>query len=249
LIAVLAVIFCAGLNLWSPTRRLGPLLRADQPAYVRREAAALLGHEIPFWETDRALSLLKDALDDPSPRVRESALAGLWQLGTRSEPAVPKVISLLKDDDRYVRYTAAKILGAVAANSPKRAEALAALGLALDDRDADVRLAAAESMLSLGESGKAAAAVIAALWSTDSYRYAQAQQIIRRAQSRGSLVSLLSQELRSKDRRNRERALETLLSLTTPETVLQALVLAFDDKDPEIRRWAASKRDTLTSAP
>jgi HEAT repeat protein len=249
LIAVLAVIFWAGLNLWSPTRRLGPLLRADQPAYVRREAAMLLGHEIPFWEVDRALSLLKDAQDDPSPRVRESALAGLWQLGTRSEPSVPAVINLLKDDDRYVRFMAAKTLGQVAANSPKRAETLAAVGLALGDRDADVRLAAAESVLSLGESEKAAALLIPVLFSTDPYLHAHAQQIIRRTPSRGSLVSSLAHELRSKDKRNRERALETLLFHGTPETVRQALLSALDDKDPEIRRCAASKREKPAPAP
>jgi HEAT repeat protein len=77
------------------------------------------------------------------------------------------VINLLKDDDRYVRFMAAKTLGQVAANSPKRAETLAPVGLALGDPDADVRLAAAESVLSLGESEKAAALLITVLFSTD----------------------------------------------------------------------------------
>ena len=53
LVAALAVMLWAGLNIWSPTRRLGRLLQADQPVFVRREAASSLGRDIPFWEVDR----------------------------------------------------------------------------------------------------------------------------------------------------------------------------------------------------
>jgi hypothetical protein len=76
LIAASAVSLWAGLAIWSPTVRLGRLLRPDQPVFLRREAASSLGRDIPSWETDRAVSLLINALDDPSPRVREYAGVG-----------------------------------------------------------------------------------------------------------------------------------------------------------------------------
>jgi HEAT repeats len=94
LIAAVAVTLWAGLNIWSPTRRLGRLLGADQPVFVRREAASSLGRDIPSWETDRAVSLLINALDDPSPRVREYAGVGLAELGPRAEQAVSKLIAV-----------------------------------------------------------------------------------------------------------------------------------------------------------
>ncbi len=73
LVAVLTVSLWAGLSIWSPTRRLGRLLMADQPVFVRREAASSLGRAIPPREVDQAVSLLIRALDDPSPREREYA--------------------------------------------------------------------------------------------------------------------------------------------------------------------------------
>src|SRR6516225_3728959 len=84
LIALLAVSLWAGLSIWSPTRRLGRLVRADQPVYIRREAASALGHQIPAWEVEQAVSILIGVCDDPSPRVREYALVGLAQLGPKA---------------------------------------------------------------------------------------------------------------------------------------------------------------------
>src|SRR5262245_25791209 len=103
LIAVLAVALWAGLNIWSPTRRLGRLLRADQPVFVRREAASSLGRDIPYWEVDQAVRMLIDALHDPSPRVREYAGVGLAELGPRAEQAIPQLITVLNDENRLVR--------------------------------------------------------------------------------------------------------------------------------------------------
>ncbi len=81
----------AGLSIWSPTRCLGRLLQPDQPTLIRHELASSLGHEIPPWEVDRALSLLIKTLDDPSPRVREFAGVGLAELGARALRAIPAV--------------------------------------------------------------------------------------------------------------------------------------------------------------
>jgi HEAT repeat protein len=151
LIAALAVTLWAVHNIWSPTRRLGRLLRADQPVFVRREAASSLGCDIPSWELDRAVFLLINALDDPSPRVRECAGVGLAELGPRAEQAASKLITVLNDEDRFVRFSAARTLGFIIdAGSAKRAEAVAALTVTLKDNDPEVRLAATETLVEMG---------------------------------------------------------------------------------------------------
>src|SRR5262245_8281284 len=113
LVAVLALALWTGLSIWSPTRRFGRLLRADQPVFMRREAASSLGRGIPFWEVDQAVSIAIGALDDPSPRVREYACVSLSELGPRASRAISKLIALLNDEDRFVRYTAARTLSSI----------------------------------------------------------------------------------------------------------------------------------------
>ena len=101
--------------------------------------------------------MLIDVLDDPSPRVREYAMVGLWELGERAGKACPRLIKLLSDDDRYVRSAAARCLGKISANADDRLSVVMALDSALVDKDADVRLAAADSLLELEETEKACA--------------------------------------------------------------------------------------------
>jgi HEAT repeats len=116
----------------------GRLLRADQPVFVRREAASSLGRDIPSWELDRAVFLLINALDDPSPRLREYAGVGLAELGPRAEQAASKLITVLNDEDRFVRFSAARTRGLIIdAGSAKRAEAVAGLTVTLKDKEAE----------------------------------------------------------------------------------------------------------------
>jgi hypothetical protein len=138
LVALAALTLWAGLHIWSPTRRFARLLRSDQPVYVRREAAASLGRAIPPWEVDAALALLLDALHDPSPRVREYATVGLVELGPRAQQAASKLAAVLVDEDRFVRFAAARALGFIGEGKAPSAEVIAALTSALGDKDPDV---------------------------------------------------------------------------------------------------------------
>jgi HEAT repeat protein len=250
LIAALAVSLWAGLNIWSPTRRLGRLLRADQPVFVRREAASSLGRDIPFGEVDQAVTLLIGALDDPSPRVREYAGVGLSELGPRAQPAISKLISVLKDEDRFARFSAAMTLGfLIEADSAKRNEAVTALTLTLDDKDSDVRLSAAETLVKIGESQKAAGVLLVAYAGTDSHLRDRARWIIRRVKNPRPFVPLLVQEMRNKDRQRCDLAFETLLPIASPATVRSALDSILADDDPEIRQWASARLERLSSNP
>jgi thioredoxin-like negative regulator of GroEL len=116
------------------------------------------------------VSLLIKALDDPSSRVREYAGVGLAELGPRAERAASKLIAVLNDEDRLVRFSAARTLGFIIdAGSAKRTEAVAALTITLEDKDPEVRLAAAQTLVEMGEAQKAAGVVLTALVGTDSH--------------------------------------------------------------------------------
>jgi HEAT repeat protein len=250
LIAALAVTLWAGLNIWSPTRRFGRLLRADQPVFVRREAASSLGRDIPSWEVDRAVSLLISALDDPSSRVREYAGVGLAELGPRAEQAASKLIAVLNDEDRFVRFSAARTLGFIIdAGSAKRTEAVAALTVTLEDKDPEVRLAAAETLVKMGEAQKAAKILLAAYTGTDSYLRDRARPIIRGTNDPRPFVAMLVKQMRDKDRRRRDEAFQTLLLIASPEAVRSALNSALADDYPEIHQWAFARIKRLNSNP
>ncbi len=250
LIAVLAVALWAGLNIWSPTRRLSRLLQPDQPVYIRREAASALGYEIPSWEVDQAVSILIGVLDDPSPRVREYAGGGLAQIGPRAARAIPKLITLLNDDDRFVRFSVARTIGLILkSGTASRTEAVTALTRTLEDKDLGVRVAAAESLVEIGEAQKAAALLVAVSGDSDSYYHDRARLIIRRANDPRPFVAMLVKALRDPDGRRRDDVLQTLLLIAPPEVVRAALGSLFTHDDPEIRHWAAERLERITPGP
>jgi HEAT repeat protein len=250
LVAGLAVTLWAGLSIWSPTRRLGRLLMADQPTFVRREAASSLGRGIPPWEVDQAVGLLIQALHDPSPRVREYAGVGLAELGPRADRAIPEVIAILGDEDRFVRHTAAGVLGfIVGAGSAQRGEAVAALTRTLDDKDPEVRLSAAGALVKMGEARRAAGVLLAAYGGTDPRLRAWARQIIRGANDASPFIAMLVPEIRVQEGRRREEALQTLIQMASPQTVRSILHSALDAEDPEVRKWAAGRLQQINPGP
>jgi HEAT repeat protein len=247
LVALAALILWAGVSIWSPTRRLGRLLQADQPVYVRREAASSLGRAIPPWEVDQAIKLLMGALEDPSPRVREYAMVGLVELGPRAQPAISKLTTALDDDDRFVRFGAARTLGFIEVGSTKRAEVVAALTRTLDDDDIDVRVAAAEALLKLGESQTGAGTIVTALCGSDPRLRSWARSIVRRANDTRPVVALLAHEMRNGDSQERDEAVQSMLLIASPEEVKAALRFATASHEPEISRWAAAQLERIDS--
>jgi HEAT repeat protein len=241
LVALVALSLWVGLNLWSPTRRLGHRLRADQPVFIRREAASSLGRDIPFWEVDNAVGMLIGALDDPSPRVREYAGVGLSELGPRASKSIAKLITvLLNDEDRWVRYSAAHTLGfVIEASSTNRGEAVMALTRALVDTDSDVRLSAAEALVKIGEAQAATETLLTACGGTDLHLRDRARLVIREAKDRSPYVGALERELRNKDGKRRDEALRILMIIGSPREVRSALASVLDVDDPELQQWAA----------
>jgi HEAT repeat protein len=251
LIAILAVALWAGLNIWSPTRRLSRLLQADNPVYIRRDAASAIGFQVPPWEVEQALGILIDVCDDPSPRVREYATVGLAYLEDRADRAAPKLVELMNDRDRFVRFAAAGALGRiVGTRSSHRAQVIPALEQALDDPDAEVGLSAAEALTRIGEGQRAAGRLLALFSGTDAHLRNRARIFMSRpgADSRLFVAGLVA-ELRQKDERRRDEALLALQRITSPEMVLSALGRAEETSDEGIAQWAKKHAERLGATP
>jgi HEAT repeat protein len=252
LIALCALAMWGGLFFLSPTRRLTRQVQAEQPTYLRREAAMGLGY-VPSWEADEAIDVLIGALNDPSARVRESALAGLGAHRARARRAVPAILRSLGDKDAGVRFTACAVLGDVLPPDGRGAEheaVVAALKDALGDNDPQNRLAAALSLLRLRETDAAVPTIaLAATNTADDFLRTQARYSMRRYGTSADLIAGIVPLIRAEDPARRQDALELLLEIAPPTKVRAALRNALGDVDPEVRHWAAGKLESLTPEP
>jgi len=252
LIALCAVATWSGLYFLSPTMRLARQIQANQPTYVRREAAVGLGN-VPSWEAEEALGVLIGALNDPSPQVRESALSGMGAHGARAGRAIPAILRLLGDKDRGVRHVACAVLGIVLPPDGRGSEheaVVAALKDALDDNDPQTRLAAAVSLLRLHETHAAVPMIALAATNTgDDYLRKLARLYMGTYGTNADLIAGVVPLVRAEDRGRRQGALELLFEIAPPSTVMTALRDALEDGDPDVRRWAARKLESLAPEP
>jgi HEAT repeat protein len=113
----------------------------------------------------------------------------------------------------------------------------------------EVRLAAVEALVKLGEAQKAAGILIAACVGTDPNFRARARPIIRGANDPRPFVATLVGQVRDKDARRRDEAFQTLLLIASPEAVRSALDFALAEDDGEIHQWAAARLKRITASP
>jgi HEAT repeat protein len=165
-------------------------------------------------------------------------------------PAIPKLMALLDDKDRFVRYTAASAMGfIIRRESEQRPRAITVLVHALDDPDPDVGLSAAETLTKIGQAQKAAGTLLAAFGGKDEHLRNRARLIIGRpgTDPRPFIAGLVA-ELRHKDGRRRNDALAALQHIASPEVVRSALSCAAEADDLDIRRWAKASQERLDAA-
>ena len=105
--------------------------------HIRGFSLFMLGE----FKDEELLDLFEQRLRDQDKRVRAQAAAALAAAG---KPALPRLISLLHDDDWVVRYRAAEALGIM-----KHVESLPSLIEALSDEKDHVRYMAAKSIREL----------------------------------------------------------------------------------------------------
>src|SRR5436853_416173 len=105
----------------------------------------------------KPLGQWRQALKDPSPKIRREAAVALGKAGTQSKGAVPDLAAALKDSDDGVRIQSANALWSISADA---AGAVPELTAALKDKNAEVRLNAAGA---LGEMGSSAGSAVSEL--------------------------------------------------------------------------------------
>ncbi len=253
---LLVLVACCALSTWvmlfflSPTWRFARQLQASQPATARREAAIALGYHIPPWERNRAIRLLVNAMNDPSPRVRECAAAGLSAHGRAAEHTAPQLVALLGDRDSGVRFSAAAALGLVI-GSEGNGHAIAVPGLlrTLQDPKSEVRLSAALSLFDNGEVQAATQTFASIMGGKEAHLRSRVESLKPRLMGKALvLIPGLIQMTSDEDPQTRKGALELLLQLAPPSIVRAAFRRACDDKDADIRAWALEKFSHLAPA-
>jgi HEAT repeat protein len=99
------------IHLWrtffSPVHRWVREIRDDEDSARRNWAArsAYVGG-VPGLTPEMAVSSLSQALDDPSWRVRETAVIALGRMGTKAKSAQARILARLEDDNSMVRAAA-----------------------------------------------------------------------------------------------------------------------------------------------
>jgi HEAT repeat protein len=149
-----------------------------------------------------------------------------------------------------VRFSAARTLGSIIdAGSAKRTEAVTALTRTLEDKDPEVRLAAANTLIEMGETENAAGVLLAAYVGSESYFRDRARVIVHGAKDSRPFIAALVTQMRDKDARRRDEAFQTLQLIASPEAVGSALISALGDANREIHQWAAERLRRITPNP
>ncbi len=248
-VALVAIGAWAALHATSPTRRLAGRLSLDNPAYERRDAAAMLGADsIPSWERRRAVHELIGVLDDANPQVRIAALSGLHGRGADALPALPGVLRCATDRSAYVRFTASAVLGKLveASGAAERDTIRDALRSRLDDTDPTVRVVAAEGLFPLDEDAALTAIVRALVKQREEMAGAMADRALREVRPRSQvLVPILVREARHADPALRAATLQLIVELAPPEVARGELRKGATDPDDQVRRFAVEKLKAL----
>ena len=141
------------------------LVAAEEPARDKSQQQAF---EDLARGLDKTIGPLVERLGAPDVATRRMALDVLELLGTAAFPAVDGLTASLHDPDRFVRWAAARTLGALAQAetdkqkfTPAQADA-AVRGMAdlLRDQDVGVRLAALTALQHFGPHARPAAATL-----------------------------------------------------------------------------------------
>ena len=167
--ALLVLVACCAIGSWawvdlmSPSHRWQRAIRSDNESSHRWEAArAAISGKVDRLGRTEAIEAFVQALSDPSPRVRETAVWALRGLpGPEARLAIPGLIGALKDPSSSIRFQAVRSLGSIVQSEPAgRPPVIPALVGLLTDRNPEVRVRAGFWLSQMGR-GEVAAPVLA----------------------------------------------------------------------------------------
>ncbi len=216
---------------------------ADKSQAQRQLAAQSLSRLGP--KSDEAVAaLLRSLKDDEDARVRRTVAAGLTTVlrrGHCTEAIVDGLAAAASgDDEASVRAGAATALGFVDKHKETAVKALAA---ALKDRYGNVRQAAAQALLQLGEDSKGALAPLVAALDSDTYpkvAWYAAGALGAIGPPAAEAVPALIKALGDKDGSVRATAAEALGKIgPAASKAAPALLTALRDQAPLVRETAA----------
>lgn len=180
-------------------------------------------------------------LKDPDLAVRLAALETLETLGTNASSVVPQVTQQsLRDDNRFVRWAAARFLSKV--GPPFTSKPVAGLASLMSDSDLDVRMASARTLADYGSIASAAVPALTAAASSGDAEVREAAihalQGIGRDEAKlvGPAVPALADALQNPDARVRRAAAEALGQLgPVARSAAPALQKTVNDTNAEVR--------------
>ena len=181
---LIVLVACSALGTWawvewiSPTHRWRRMIRSDNESAHRWDAAekAMKGL-VPGVDRGTIVAEMLDSLSNPSPRVRQTAVATLGRLrGPEARPVVAPLVALLKDPDTEVRGSALGSLAQIAETDPETLPTIEPILVSsLADRSPDFRIAVGYRLTLMGRGEPAIPALEAALrdghdqWSQAAY--------------------------------------------------------------------------------
>ncbi len=189
---------------------------ADTDPRVRGEAAAALGAIGPKAAA-AVPELARMAVGEEEDLLADLVAKALGEIGA---PAVPALISMVRTGKPKVRVRAMTAIGAI---GPKADAALPELSLAIDDRDEEIRTAAAEALGAVGSGPKERAAILPLLEALKD------EDRIVREQAAKALSQIGART---------EEAIPGLID-AMKKTAVPALLESLKDEDPVVRQHAA----------
>jgi HEAT repeat protein len=218
-------------------RALLKVVNNDNDDLVRRLAQEALDK---IGAPDKVeLSFLRDALQSARPQARAYAAAALGQIGSEARSAVPDLLKVIKDSEASVRQQATRSLGRIGADSKETV--FPSLQEALKDKDANVRVAAAEA---IAASETLASSDVPLLLEMLKHKDMEAQAhgargLGRLARHAKAAVPALREAFKSPDRGVRRAALEALARCSTEAAdVIPTFVEALQDANLSVRKDA-----------
>jgi HEAT repeat protein len=209
---------------------------------IRRVLVASITGSLPDEYRDEAISLLTEALNAPDDDVRGLAVIALNEIGCGAPVLLPALMSALHDSSELVRRRAARALGDLGLGA---IPALPHLTAGLQDESRPVQLECSAALGRIGPDAEPALPNLFMLLLDSNLRVRTVVSSAIRRMGQPAVSYSLSMLLDS-DPLMRECACEMLGQLgCLDDPVIESLLEACTDREPEIREAARTALDRL----
>lgn len=200
-----------------------------------------------FAYTTADLDVLSRWLTEPDANIRALAARGLARLGPAAKPALPKLMTALKDSDKGIRLAALSAVGAIGREAHT---AVPLLRRCLRDSDVDVRRGAIEAVGQMDGVAKEAVPAVAEAARQKDLRKPALDVIVRLGPTASEAIPVLA-ELLSSDKENRPAIMAAIKAIHPQKKqatlVAAALIKLFGLQDAS-GRYDASQSAEVSSA-